>query len=39
MYQPWIADISSMYTIYAMNYQDYGTIAFTMNYIDMVTND
>jgi len=33
MYQPWIADISSMYAGYAMNYQDYGTIAFTMNYI------
>ena len=33
MYQPWIADISSMYTGFAVNYQDYGTIAFTMNYI------
>jgi len=33
MYQPWIADISNFYTGVAINYEQYGTLAFTMNYI------
>jgi len=33
MYQPWVADINNIYTGVAVNYQEYGTIAFTMNYM------
>lgn len=33
MYQPWILDISSVYSGVALNFKDYGTLAFTMNYM------
>ena len=33
MYQPWVADINNIYTGVAINYEEYGTLAFTMNYM------
>ena len=34
MYQPWIVGINNIYTGMAINYHSYGTLAFTMNYMD-----
>ena len=34
MNQPWIVDINNFYAGMAVNYKDYGTFAFTMNYIN-----